>query len=430
MTNLALLGLLLTGFATPAAPTFDESPGSSTDLGDLLVPPVADAIEVDELAALLLEEDLRTVRSWLEQLEHARHDAARPPQERAALMRLHERAQRVPTSIAALLRLGEEHAFDRQKTLAVGIEVLRTGAEPSDVRRLEVLLRAASGMNEMDASKAPDALRRCLQEFTSRHVYAIADLASLYVHCPRSLIPAVLDGVAGASDSRFAAAALARLLRLVPEEDPTVLNRLHLALQGLPPGASPRIAEAIAPFLRAREPFARREAAVCLGRTGERLHVTLLIESLGDDHELVRTAAQEALRQLTGMTLPPDVTRWRRWLDQQVHWWESRGHSRLSTLADVDRSAQLEILREVCTKRLYHEEVAEHLKGLLLDGDLDERCLALSALGTLRSPSTFELVQSYQHATSPRVAEAARAALRSYGQAWAKLSGTTSSRTR
>ncbi|MDG1491831.1 MAG: hypothetical protein P8R43_08055, partial [Planctomycetota bacterium] len=126
---------------------------------------------------------------------------------------------------------------------------------------------------------------------------------------------------------------------------------------------------------------------------------------------------QTALHELTGMALPADPQRWRGWFDDQLAWWDSEGQSQLDELRFASRTGQLTILRDVSTKRLFHDEIAEGVAELLRGGDAATQCLALSALGTLRSPSTLDLVDSYEAHPDPDVRAASRAALRSYQQA-------------
>ena len=63
------------------------------------------------------------------------------------------------------------------------------------------------------------------------------------------------------------------------------------------------------------------------------------------------------------------------------------------------------------------DEIAAGVAELLQDGDSATQCLALSALGTLRSPGALDLVSSFRGHSDPAVQAAAETALRSYQQA-------------
>ena len=418
----AALILLLAAAGLPSAslssasqaPAQESAPSAALDA--LLSQDPGRALEAAELAVMLLGVEPKAVAQWLADMDQALRETQSTAARRAHLERLLVQTRQVPELIEGFIARPELPALARAHALAVGIEVLRTGRRPVDFRTLTDLLRATGDLPSEAAGSANQALRRCMREFASLRLFSHYGLEQLYLQTPAALSCAVLDGVAQSEDAEFAAQGLARLLGSVPESDPAVLNRLHLTLQAHLAGSAPSIADRVETFLQDPRPFARQEAAACLGRTGARSHVEALIERLGDDSTTVRSAAQTALHQLTGMSLPPDPDRWRQWFARQLEWWQARGQGRLDELSLATRSEQLEILREVCTKRLYHEEVSAYLSDLLDGDDPQTKCLALSALGTLRSPSALGLVRTFEHDPAPSVREAARAALRSYQQ--------------
>ena len=62
----------------------------------------------------------------------------------------------------------------------------------------------------------------------------------------------------------------------------------------------------------------RSAAADMLGRLNARASVPVLIDALGDEEALVRTAALKSLRAISKRRFGPDQSRWR-------EWWRSGG---------------------------------------------------------------------------------------------------------
>jgi|GEM_PF-2220538 len=410
----------LTLLVTPLAAA-QGVPSSSAPRQDELATKIArvepEELTAEVLAVFLLEAELEAVTIWLDDLALGPRRARRSPGRAADLDHFRRRTGQVPAVLRGLLSRSTIPAEAHAHALALGIEILRAKRSPAGFRELAELVESATRMAPDRAGEAPERLERAIGDATSLRLYGLPDLERLYRHAPDPLRRSVLDGVAAGSNPDFSASALVRLLGSVPESDPSVLNRVHLALQRRPAGPAPDVSDAVAAYLDDSRPFARHEAAACLARIGEREHVRPLIKRLNDVNATVGTAAHAALHRLTGMTLPPDAERWSQWFDGQLAWWDAEGRVQLDELTFAPRSGQLAILRDVCTKRLFHEEIAVSVGGLLHGSDTPTLCLALSALGTLRSPSALNLVRSYVDHPEAAVREAALAALRSYQQA-------------
>lgn len=376
----------------------------------------ASDVPVKELTALLLGAELEAVMSWLKDISRASHEARAKGLKSVNRAALLETTRQVPEVISGLTSRHELPSEARAHALAVGVEILHAGGTPADFRALVDLVTSAVDLAPRRAGEAPSSLRGCLLDATSLRLYSAPDLLRLYQGAPEPLTRAILDGVAGGADPGYSARALVHLLGALPASDPAVLNRLHLALHRADAGPNPAVADRVVPYLKDARTFARHQAAACLAKTGERAHVYPLIESLDDGNLTVRTAAQTALHELTGMSLPADPSRWRSWFDEQLAWWDAEGQLQLDELNLAPRTVQLTILRDICTKRLFHDEIAAGVAGLLEGGDAATQCLALSALGTLRSPTALKLVHSYRLHPDPAVQAAAQAALRSYQQ--------------
>lgn len=417
------LGAVVLTLAAPASaqvtPAVDHDRGE--DLEELLRSPGAEPVDAAALAVLLLEASPAEVDRWLDALDAALEASRHAPLERRALERLEVEVRQVPELVETMLAEPELSVEARAHALTIALEVLERTRRPSSFRRLMGIVPRAGQLPPASAAAPAEALRSCLGALSSLRLHSQPQLEHLYRTAPAALTVAVVDGVARGADPEFAARSLARLLEVLPDHDPAVLNRLHLVLNRQPPGPAPGIADRVAPYLEDPRPFARHQAAACLGRTGRREHVEALIGGLSDPEVVVRSAARDALGQLTGMSLPADADRWRGWLAGQLAWWEEDGADRLHDLGHAARSEQLTILREVCDKRLFHEEIAVALRPLLESVDEEEQRLALSALGTLRSPTALDMVRAFEDHPEPRVREAARAALRSYRQARACL---------
>lgn len=416
MRTLATLILTVTPvFAAPGPQGAPASPPA--ELAARIARVAPSELTATDLAVILLDASLEEVTRWLAGLDEE-HGGPRHAQHRGAgAETVRRRAEEVPAVLRGLLSQGTMPSEAHAHALALGIEITRSKRSPGGFRALTDLVASATGVAPNRAGVAPEYLKRAVVEATSLRLFRFPDLERLYRQAPAPLLQPILDGVAAGPDPDFSAGALARLLGSAPATDPSVLNRIHLALQRRPTGPAPEIADRVAAYLDDPRPFARHEAAACLARIGERAHVPPLIERLGDAEATVANAAHTALHRLTGMTLPPDPGRWAHWFEGQLAWWDSEGQSQLDELVFATRSVQLAILRDICTKRLFHEEIAVRVGDLLHGGDDSTLCLALSALGTLRSPSALALVRSYVGHPQPAVQEAALAALRSYQQA-------------
>lgn len=413
-----LATLILTVTPVLAAPGTQGGPASPPDeLAARIARVAPDELTAADLAVILLDASLEEVTRWLEGLDHGRARARRSPGQGAEVARVRRTAEEVPGVLRGLLSRPTIPSEAQAHALALGVEVLRSKRSPGAFRELVELVASATGVAPDRAGEAPERLKRSLMDATSLRLYRLPELDGLYRQAPDPLRRPIIDGVAAGADPDFSAGALARLLGSVPTSDPSVLNRIHLALQRRPAGPAPEIADRVAAYLDDPRPFARHEAAACLARIGERAHVRPLIQRLRDADATVVNAAHTALHRLTGMTFPPDARRWNQWFDDQLAWWDAEGQSQLDDLVFAPRSGQLAILRDLCTKRLFHEEIAVRVGDLLHGGDGPTLCLALSALGTLRSPSALTLVRSYVGHPEPAVHEAALAALRSYQQA-------------
>ncbi len=417
MIRITVISLLLATplAAGPAAP-LDSAPRPDS-LSALIERPSQERITAGELAGLLLKAELGVVAVWLDELAQASRKAQRRGPIGAYLADLRVTVRQVPGVMRALVARPDLPPAARSHALSVAIDVLHAGGTPADFRELIGLVGAAGELPKRGTGEAQSSLERYVLRAASLRTFSVPDLQRLYQEAPASLTRAILDGVAGGSDSSFSAATLTRLLGLVPASDAAILNRLHLTLQKGGPDPSPTVANRVAAYLDDSRPFARHEAAACLAKIGGRDHVRPLIDRLEDRDQIVRAAAQAALHELTGMALPIVPQRWRMWLADQLDWWDTNGQSQLDQLAIVSRTEQLAILREICTKRLFHDEIAAGVAELLQDGDSATQCLALSALGTLRSPGALDLVSSFRGHSDPAVQAAAETALRSYQQA-------------
>jgi len=122
------------------------------------------------------------------------------------------------------------------------------------------------------------------------------------------------------------------------------------------------------PLAKAESPVVRLTATKALGVCGGRRTVPVLIERLGDSEWEIRRAAHDALRRMTGQTLPADARdAWGKWLEGSD--WQAKEGKLLGQLKKGDRAARLRALRALRFVGSSRAEVAV-LAVLAKPGDL------------------------------------------------------------
>ena len=134
--------------------------------------------------------------------------------------------------------------------------------------------------------------------------------------------------------------------------------------------------------------LAVRQAALwTLGRSGRQAAVAVLVQQLGNDSDLLRGTAAEALTELSGQDYGIDKEKWEcwwerhkklsseRWLEQRLAYQMSRSR-RLDGDLDQARSQVLR-LQQLLYNRLPPAERLPYVQSLLEQDDAGVRCLAV-----------------------------------------------------
>jgi HEAT repeat protein len=268
------------------------------------------------------------------------------------------------------------------------------------------------------------------------------------------LFVAVASAVRTAQDGRFADELLAALAVNRPGVRPAAAEALAVL-----PGAN--VVEKLEKIVEdGKADLALRQAALwTLGRTGRKASAAVLVRQLGNDSDLLRRTAAEALGELSGQEYGDDREKWQSWWDRQKdlsneHWLEQRlayQTSRARRLdGDLERSrGQVLRLHQVFYNRLppaerlpyvqslvdqddaavrglavlwsvelllgpdaaKQKQIAQVLLKLSRDGSLDVQRAATFALGRLNDPAALERLRVLLRQGRPAVRAAAARAL-------------------
>jgi HEAT repeat protein len=178
-------------------------------------------------------------------------------------------------------------------------------------------------------------------------------------------------------------------------------------------------------------PLAVRQLALrTLGRRGSKEAASILIDHLQDDNELLRRAAAESLKDLSGQNFGTNAARWRSWWQRHQHlskeqWLENRlayQTSRAHRLeGELSRSrAQLLRLQQQLYARLSGTERVAHVQSLLDQDDSALRGLAVAwsieLLPTAEPAHKRQLTQVLLRLSQDSAMEVRRAAVLGLGR--------------
>ncbi|MEL6715748.1 MAG: hypothetical protein AAFP86_18350, partial [Planctomycetota bacterium] len=98
--------------------------------------------------------------------------------------------------------------------------------------------------------------------------------------------------------------------------------------------------------------------------------------------------------------------------DRQQAWWEDGGRAMVDSILMTRRSDLVGIVSEVSTKRLYRDQIAEALEGLLERDDAPTVEIAIDALANLRAPRSVPVLERMARSGDELQKSRARAALK------------------
>lgn len=291
------------------------------------------------------------------------------------------------------------------------LEAHRVFSSAAGAEHLRLLVRLSLAPGE---GLPPQELRTSfvttLASVLARDSQALEQVPALFAESPPALASSVIEAVATLEGPR-ATQVLARLLGRVPGLDGLLLGRLaqrnesadlcdEFVLDGLR-----RYLEHGTPVLA----VAACRAAAALGDDGS---IEALIALLEHEEERVRSAASEALQDLSGLAFGLDVERWASWFQAESTWWSEHADAELARIEAARGQEYVRAARSVLEHRLHRDRIAEAFVQALGRRDADEVWLACRALGELRSRIAVPaLIECLERDQKP-VREAAWRALR------------------
>jgi HEAT repeat protein len=163
------------------------------------------------------------------------------------------------------------------------------------------------------------------------------------------------------ADSVHGARLLSDLLGPDRDLDSALLSGL-LRMNGVT--EDPLIMERIRNVLRSEHDHLRRDAAHVLGSLEDQNSIPALIELLGDRNTSVRDGAHWSLRNISGLTLPANVARWRYWYAQETRWWTEQSDAAIADLDSGNPGRIVAAIHALSQRSLHRDDVEELLRSL------------------------------------------------------------------
>jgi HEAT repeat protein len=145
-------------------------------------------------------------------------------------------------------------------------------------------------------------------------------------------------------------------------------------------------AEAARVHLISLDPRVRHQAAIAVGRLRDTGSVSDLIGLLEDTDSRVRRSAHWALREITGLGLPPDARRWSQYLINELSWYEEQGGDLVSTAKSADTFAAVDALRQLSDHPFHRRSVTQQIASVTGHSDETVAAAACSAIARLGDP--------------------------------------------
>jgi hypothetical protein len=360
--------------------------------------------------------------------------ASLPPQEVPALFEILERGG-VPQPRGETVELDEwrleavRGAFGSLSSTAVRAHVQSLEGRPAPEARREtaVLVLGEMGMRQdilllvrvaapADPARpialplqqaATDALARIL----ARDERAIWALRDAYDQCHEGLLASFPRAVRAARPAE-GLQILTDLLGRAPAADALVLAEIGHFGEGVEGVVDPMVLEDVRSYLGRADARLVQGAALAVRKLDDTRAVPDLLRLLRHADGNVRRSADLALQRITDRDFRADVIRWESWYAQQVRWWATEASLLMTHLEAGDKAVIACALNELSTRRIFRDELAEPLVGVLFHPDPGLAGLACSVAGKLRLRSAVPELMDLTDHPDPTVAGAARGALR------------------
>lgn len=121
------------------------------------------------------------------------------------------------------------------------------------------------------------------------------------------------------------------------------------------------------------------------GALADERSLDLQIAGISDEEAIVRSAAGDALNELTGLRFGTSPERWLSWYASENAWWDERAQTVLDRLEDVDPAVAISAIGELIPHRMQRARLASAI-ARCLDNESPElrrlACLGIEQLGS------------------------------------------------
>lgn len=270
--------------------------------------------------------------------------------------------------------------FEERQAL---VQVMRYGARAQDTD-LILKLAAPEGLAPLHAFFIAEEARQSLAALFRRDPPSTGHISWLVRDAHPSHITPILEATS-ALPPLARISILVDALRDRPAFAPQLLGWLSL-VHGerweLPEADS---AEVVRPYLAHEDASIVAAAARSLGVLDDHDAVESLIALLVREEAPVREAAHDALRAMTGLALPPEEARWRRWYEAEADWRQRHAQTALAMLNSQNRGVRTAALQEIGRHRLDRHTLAQAVVELMSTADeatVELACVTLRELGS------------------------------------------------
>ncbi|MBM3990856.1 MAG: hypothetical protein FJ298_07585 [Planctomycetes bacterium] len=255
---------------------------------------------------------------------------------------------------------------------------------------LPTVLRIARGLEPLDLARdfVAEPVERALAQALVSSKASERNLETLLAQQPSELARVIVRGWAQSGDARGPALAA----RALGREAALDLEILAAVAQPSCPARAALGERALAAARRAlasADPKARRAAAAVFGNARDTQTADALVGALDDVDALVRAAARDALRAITGRDLGGDSEAWRAWSSERHEWLADARTRQLSRATGSDCGEAMEALGEMLARPDAYDELVDglaELHGATPCGSVRERVRsALEEIGSARA---------------------------------------------
>jgi|694.fasta_scaffold00556_22 hypothetical protein len=238
-----------------------------------------------------------------------------------------------------------------------GLQLLGEIGTRRDLERLLSLipLEEDGAPSRQAKSLSISAAARLLLREPDTCVYA-AELAS---QLERGRLRVLIEALSTTRDARARPALLA-----AAKAQPELASLCVSGFRKLPRAAAPELGMWLAGELPKARPEYARNLCATIAWVDDGDSMAALVEALGHPESAVRDAAQLALREISGLSLPAEPQTWAPWFDEQRHWRETRLPLLAAAIGFGNTREALAALKECAGRRTWKRELA----GVLMLG--------------------------------------------------------------